>query len=286
MERSANITTGDYRALLESAVPTLSDFSIGFALPSAKDGSIDACLGGSGTLVTIDAVQGILTANHVIERLRKNRFVGLILPTRFEPKIHHLSLEMQHCSHVSFAFQGQEADWPDFGLLIPPPSVLSALKARKSFYNLSNRQERMLGKPPAVDHGFWVLSGLAAEWTNDLSPESGYSKVKQFRGLHGAGVAPKECHRGTFDYFIYEVLYNDLYEGPDDYGGFSGGGLWQLLVKPNGNKLQIADWLLSGVAWYESKKKNDAGQITREITCHGRRSLYQALIDKVRAGSS
>lgn len=55
------------RELLGSAVPTLSDYSIGFALPTATNGVLDATLGGSGTLVTIDEVQGILTANHVIQ---------------------------------------------------------------------------------------------------------------------------------------------------------------------------------------------------------------------------
>ena len=92
----------------------------------------------------------------------------------------------------------------------------------------------------------------------------------------------KRRDQTKFDYLINNVLYNDLYEGPENYRGFSGGGLWQLLVKPNGDKLEIADKLLSGVAFYESKKKSIDGQITREITCHGRTSLYQVLIDALR----
>jgi len=90
--------------------------------------------------------------------------------------------------------------------------------------------------------------------------------------------------QANFDYLFLEALYNELYEGPDDYGGFSGGSLWQLIVKPNGSSFRIAEILLSGVAFYQSEKKDDgSGQITRHVKCHGRRSLYKALIEKVRA---
>jgi hypothetical protein len=77
MERK--IDDAELRRLLEPEVARLNDFSIGLALPSEEKSAIDASLGGSGTLVTIDEVQGILTASHVIERLEKNTHVGLIL---------------------------------------------------------------------------------------------------------------------------------------------------------------------------------------------------------------
>jgi hypothetical protein len=281
MERE--VDRDEFRALLESAVPALSIYSIGFALPTVERGTISASLGGSGTLVTIDKVPGILTANHVIELLGKRQSVGLIVPSS---EIHNVSLNMEVCSCIAFACRGEVSDGPDLGLLIPPHDIVSTLEAKMSFYNLSTRQIRMLETPPPNDEGFWVLSGYAGEWTSDGGPEKGFSKVKLFKGLHGAGVVKREFNRGEFDYLIYGVLYNDLYEGPDTYGGFSGGGLWQLLVEDNGGKLQIAETLLSGVAFYQSEKIDNAAQVTREITCHGRRSIYQGLIDHVRAKRS
>jgi hypothetical protein len=282
MERK--IDDAELRRLLEPEVARLNDFSIGLVLPSEEKSAIDASLGGSGTLVTIDEVQGILTASHVIERLEKNTHVGLILT---EATLHHLSFKVQDCSHFGFACRGEPAKGPDIGLLIPPRDVLSTLSAKKSFYNLSMRRERMLHNPPPLEHGLWILSGLAGEWTGEDAPEHGFARVKRFKGLHLNVKVTKEYDQERFDYLACEVLYNDVYEGPDSYGGYSGGGLWQLLVTPDGDVLRVADRLLSGVAFYQSPKStNSAAQTVREITCQGRRSLYRDLIDRKRAGYS
>jgi hypothetical protein len=275
-----------FRTLIESEASALSDFSVGFALPTTKNGSIDASLGGSGTLVRIDEISGILTADHVVKSLRKNESVGLILPSSVEAKLHHVPLNMQYSADIGFPCQTKQSDGPDLALLIPPPDTLSTLKASKSFYNLSKRQMQVLEQPPAIDLGFWILSGFAGEWTYDGAPEKAASKVKLFRGMHREGPVTSEYVRGKFDYLIYQALYNELYEGPDRYGGYSGAGLWQLLIRPDGHKLQVANRLLSGVAFYEMEKKTAAGRTTRDIICHGRKSLYRALIDKVRATSS
>jgi hypothetical protein len=74
----------------------------------------------------------------------------------------------------------------------------------------------------------------------------------------------RECDEGNFDYLFFEALYNELYEGPDSYGGFSGGALWQLLVRPDGSTFEIADTLLSGVAFYQSGKQNDGVSRTKK----------------------
>jgi hypothetical protein len=141
----------------------------------------------------------------------------------------------------------------------------------------------VLEKQQPLDHGIWVLSGIPGEWTSDAAPERGFSRVKIFRGGHGAGTVTREYERGEFDYLVFEALYNKHYEGPQDFGGYSGGGLWQLLVKPDNGSLSVTQRFLSGVAFSQSDfKESEAGAI-REITCHGRRSLYDVLISHVRS---
>lgn len=85
----------------------------------------------------------------------------------------------------------------------------------------------MVEAPEPIEHGLWVLSGFAGERTGDRAPEQGFSKVKVFNGLHLEGKLAIERNEGNFDYLFFEALYNKLYEGPDSYGGFSGGPLWQ-----------------------------------------------------------
>ena len=276
------LDTAEFRVLLESATSTISDFSIGFVLPVDSPQGKDGILGGSGTLVTIGKLHGILTARHVVERLNRSSEVGLILPSRFSPAVHQLVFKIAECQCFTFNGRGDESEGPDLALLLPPEGTLSSLRAKKSFYNISKREARMRNNAPFLDRGFWILEGIAGEWTTDAPTEMNFSRVKVFRGVSGAVKITKSYEREDFDYLICEALYNEYYEGPEDFGGFSGGGLWQFLVEPQRCALQISEYILSGVAFYQSSKmKNDAGQKIREIMCHGRNSLYGALVSLV-----
>ncbi len=278
------VNEASFRALIASVVPTLSNYSVGFTLPVSRTDCVDAVSGGSGTLVAIDNVLGILTASHVINELRRYEDVGLILVSPVQTELHNVSFKTQLAHDYSFTCGQEPSHGPDLGLIIPPPNVLDTLKARMSFYNLSKRKVPMLERPQSVENGFWVLSGIVGERTSDAPPERGFSKVKVFRGIHGAGKVVNGYDRDSFDYLVFEALYNEFYEGPESYGGVSGGGLWQVLVRPDGSALEIAECLLSGVAFHQSaQNETPAGEVIREITCHGRRSLYQCLIEKVRA---
>ena len=99
-------------------MPALDDHAIGFVLPTVEREVLDANLGGSGTLVTVDGIHGILTARHVIELLDRSRNVGLVLagPTA---QLHNILVNMDHCQCVVLAPQGH------------PPVVASAAKAER-----------------------------------------------------------------------------------------------------------------------------------------------------------
>lgn len=119
--------------------------------------------------------------------------------------------------------------------------------------------------------------------TSEGDPERGFTRVKIFKGGFGEGKVTSEFEEGEFDYLTFEALYNELYEGPQRFGGFSGGGLWQLLGKDEGGKFRITQRLLTGVAFYESDLKREGNKVTRDITCHGRRSIYKILPDHLRS---
>lgn len=279
------IVTEAMRALLKAEEATLSDYATGFVLLEPTPAGVPrAQLGGSGTLITVDNFEGILTASHVLELLDESSYVGLILPSQLEPSAHNVLLDIKHCRRFDFPPDGRWSLRPDMAFIVPPYDTLSTLKSKKVFYNLSKRRADMLERPPAVDDGVWILSGYSEEWTSDLPPVHGFKRGIHFRGMHGKGVirAARMDKRGQFDYLSFGALYNDLYEGPDRYGGLSGGGLWQLLVRSEGERLVITDRVLSGVAFCQSRKgMRDEGEI-RHIACHGRRSLYRDLIDRVR----
>jgi hypothetical protein len=281
MEKKKEIDDATYRKLVKLALSTLSHYFVGFALPTTKDKQLDAHLGGSGTLVSIGNIQGILTAEHVINLLKEKQVVGLILPSHAERDLHRPIFNMEESAYFVLPDRGEPSKGPDLGLLIPPPQILETLRARKSFYNLSKRRDSALTRRSPLDHGVWVLSGIANEWVADGAPERGYSRVKVFRGGLGAGIVTKEHEIGRYDYLVFEALYNEFYEGPDSFEGFSGGSLWQILLEHDGATWKITNSLLSGVAFFQSTKKNSEEGTIREIICQGSRSIYRNLIDRV-----
>jgi hypothetical protein len=253
----------------EAAGQEIVDFSVGLVRVVKNCWQADADLGGSGTLVDLNGICGILTAWHVLDYLMDAN-IGLVLPTRFAPRRHDLTLESKDVHALKIAYGRNEADGPDLGVLVLPPPIVGSIKAWKTFYNLSRHCDSILPSPPMLDHGLWFLSGFAGDLTEELAPEGGYTKVKAFRGDCAVGWVEREFSSGEFDYLDYELRYGGKREPPASLGGYSGAGLWQVLLKGAPGTLEPEAILLSGVAFYQSERLGDR----RFIRCHGRRSLY------------
>lgn len=264
------------RELLEAAAAEISSYVVGFAKLAENHTSTDAEVAGSGTLVTIDGRDAILTAHHVIDHLPTTGEVGLIFPTPFSAQLQRPTIDMSFAQKVSIARGTSKSDGPDLALLLLPQPEAGTIRASKSFYNLSKRRDGTLSHPIRIDLGVWCLCGMVHEWTMDAAPERGYDTVKIFQGICGGGVVRTEYERNGFDYLEFEARYGPSYEGPQSFEGFSGGGLWQLLLsKSEGGEIMLRDKLFAGVAFYQSTLENGV----RIIKCHGRKSIYGAVID-------
>lgn len=274
---SRTITSSEFMPMLETVRGDLTDSTVGFVkfLPLQKP--TDMVLAGSGTLVSAGGVRAILTAEHVISNLPNSGPIGLIVPTRQGPMRHRTIIYMEHVRKIPIAKGRDDSKGPDIGLLIPALTYWDLLPSGKIFYNLSKRRERMLNDPPPTDKGAWALCGMVAEWTGELPKEKGYEHGKSFNGMCGPVVLANQRQEGGFDYFSVQVAYNESYEGPESFGGCSGGGLWHLLIKERSDgSLEIFDSLLAGVAFYQSAKENDR----KTIECHGRRSIYETVVNE------
>ncbi len=261
--------------LLDTVHGDLVDFTVGFVKFCPPQKPTEMVLGGSGTLVSAGGVRAILTAGHVISNLPNSGLVGLILPTRFGNQRHQTKIDMALVKKIIIAQGFDESEGPDIGLLVLPDADLARFSNRKNFFNLSKRREKMLKNPHPATRGAWVLCGMVAEWTSNLPEERGIKYGKGFRGLCGPVVLTRERQKGRFDYFSVQVANNDSYEGPDNFGGCSGGGLWQLIMREKEDgSLVIDESILVGVAFYQSGWENNLNN----IECHGRKSIYKAVI--------
>jgi len=265
--------------LAKAAFEDLTDYSVGFIV-GRSDQIGDLGLIGSGTLVSFDGFRAILTAHHVLTALPDTGLVGLLTPTRFGSRIHRLNVNMQYIKKVFIAKGLNDAQGPDLGLLILAPTDWSKFPSGKTFYNLAKRRDFVLNQLPGVNRGAWVLCGMVGERTRELDArdESRYGKGKSFLGIMINAIHAGQREADGYDFISVEVEYNDSYEGPESFGGCSGGGLWQLLIseKEDGS-LEIFHSLLAGVAFYQSGMNG----LRRTIECHGWKSLYKKVIDAI-----
>lgn len=267
------------RELLEAATHEIADYAVGFAKFIDDRTGADAHLAGSGTLVAIDETHGILTADHVLQHLPNTGEVGLILPTQFHAQLHRFTIRMEFADKIRVGRGPVDSDGPDLAVLVLPPSDVGTIQSSKSFYNLSGRQREVVSRCWAVDLGIWCLCGMVHEWTTDAAPERGYDRVKLFRGMYAGGKVIGEHTRTGFDYLDFGAKYGRGYEGPESFEGCSGGGLWQLVIgKSEAGEAVVTDKVLSGVAFYQSALEDGI----RVIRCHGPRSIYVSVVDKMR----
>jgi len=263
----------------ESISRHIANYTVGFVQPDGTSSSADVVLHGSGTLVEIDGVYGILTAHHVMEALlKRGEEIGLVLSPNL-PTLHSPKIRSDFLTPLKVARGQVDAEGPDLAVIVLPSVNLGSIKALKSFYNLGLRRDQILHNPPGNDIGIWFLCGFIDEFTVEAIPTKGYARVKGFHCRCGPvlGVSKAYCTDG-YDYFEFEVPHNEKNKFPQSYGGVSGGGVWQLIRPPEGS-LRAEELILSGVTFYESAVINNR----RSIKCHGRQSIYKSAVDAIRS---
>ena len=223
---------------------------------------------GSGTLVTIGDATAILTADHVLAKLRDP--IRALFPSRLDDSPGSTpgpARTLQHSEKRTVARGRNEARGPDLGLLVV---LKSEVPHAKEFYNLTKHADYVLSEPRPNDESGWVLVGAPAKWTTMDEPHSGFASVKEQRVLIGVTDIQREFERDGFDYI--DILSNSA-AGPKSFGGCSGGGLWQVrIAKTMSGEIDIKNPILSGVAFYQCKSP------PHNLRCHGRRSVYRKVI--------
>ena len=180
------ISNDDFRKLFEGDAPVVASYQIGFVLVTRTEDSEDALLAGSGTLVAIDERKGILTADHVIQNLLAHKGpVGLILVKHGQSQIHRPFFTPKAAQCVVFSKLPYSALGPDLAFVQLDHDTIDALSAKKSFYNLAMRRDRLIKDPPPVDLGAWIISGMPDEWTSNAENPAPFGKLKVFKGLIG-----------------------------------------------------------------------------------------------------
>ncbi len=221
---------------------------------------------GSGTLVRHRDTHGILTARHVAEQLHSGPEVGIVL----HKSAHRFSIEARHLDLILSATGATEQAGPDIAFVRLPDANLGTIKAVRSFVNLEHHKKKMESR--ARERGPWCIFGFPEEKAS--------MRTAPFCVFGQCGVAPApQCYviEGAFDYYWVPAVYSSTNALPESYGGVSGGGLWQTEVLEERGEFRIIDYLLRGVAFYQTARDGDSCF----IKCHGDASIYSWLVSEI-----
>jgi hypothetical protein len=255
----------------------ISYFTIGFATLSVKGNVEDARCAGSGTLVTVGSLYGILTAAHVLDNLPKKGQVGLVThaddPSRFQKQV----IAMEHTDSVVMRGTTFDQKGPDLGFLRLPQESVGWITAKNSFYNLNkHRADVLAGNEPTQSH-VDAVTGMIHELTTEEPP--GRPKVRRisftaiFCGAHLAALR----YLTNYELHYFELTNDPGFALPQSFGGTSGGSTWRFYVAEKDDEITVVDRRLVGVPFFQSLTYNGK----REITCHGPKGIYGSFIDAI-----
>jgi hypothetical protein len=257
----------------------ICDFEISLAKLSMQDGVEDAVCAGSGTLVAIGSVHGVLTAAHVLNELPNTGSVAVVLHRENSLQYQRQTIDMQRADKLVIyeRERGYGPSGPDLGFLRLPLQDVGWLKATNIFYNLSTRRNEVLaGKTPGP---FFMddISGMIHELTKELPPDRPLVRMKRFQAIFCGGKSRKATVKTGYDLFDFEVLPSPGFALPASFEGASGGAIWRLYCEVNEDEPIVVGKRLHGVPFHQTHTE-DGKTI---IAYHGPKDIYGLLIDKV-----
>jgi hypothetical protein len=265
-----NLPAGfDYRPTLDKAQRLASNYAIIFV--------INGKVFGSGMLITLKGVHGILTAHHVaiLPYGKEEGAFSLCICNAIHRVPVRTTAQLQHIVLGDSKKNRFEHTGPDLSfLMITDPELLSTLKARKSFYPLIKRADIAKYPEYQLRKLLWTISGSPKEFSQEHGMYKG-EKLTKASDFHVSADFRSLKQKKGFDYFRFEVD-SGINGCPKGYGGVSGGGIWLLTSKTMTNGQISYGPMLQGVVFYESRPYQN--ETKRILIGHGPDSIYNCLI--------
>ncbi len=254
----------------------MAAYTIGFAKLEVHERVEDAIGAGSGTLVRVGKVHGILTAAHVLVHLPDSGAVGIVEYRGQTIHYRKRTIEMANTTKIVLRGDAFGPDGPDLGFLRLAPDTVGWFEAIGSFYNLLKHRSDTSGAAPSPDSTDAVV-GMIDERTKDLPAERPHERRKGFEALFSNGTVSNDRIVGGYDLCDFAPTDYPDFTLPGDYGGTSGGAVWRIYLKVDGEKPDIAGVRLWGMPYYQTKKEG-GGHV---LTCHGMGGIYGSLLDAI-----
>jgi len=267
--------------------------------------ALDGEYAGSGVLVEIDGVSGIVTAEHVIfnRGMPFAKAQGLYTIPRFysadrvNDRTTHFSGTNVRIDLLSWYpeaphrknYKVRDAQWgPDLAFIRLPTARRTAFETtlravRINFNSLARDPEMRMRKALDENQTLLAIVGAPGETIKDVSVSQVHkSFIMECRIFLAAGYDYQVKENG-YDYFDVPVDRESGLLLPKSFGGLSGGAVWRFrnLFGQNQSvhELQPDDYVLAGIAFWQDPENPEP----QFIRAHGPRSLYEKFLPKLRA---
>jgi len=258
------------RDLFAEVVQDIATYSVGFVVPQMGISPNEPLLLGSGTFISYNGKRVIITARHVVDsrKFPTSGRIGLML----SGSVREISIDVGSYSIIRIERGNVEKEGPDLAMLVLAPAIASTLAARQSFFPLDLFQGKEEGRfDPVIGGELWVAQGYVDKYTIKGESHGSEYPIVRYYNFSGFGCPTQRNIRGSFDYLSFPTESHDEYCIPDSFGGMSGGALWRIPLKKEGDKLTYTTPVFSGVIFYEESTSPGVGN----LICHGWESVYR-----------
>ena len=264
-------------AIFEAAQRRMWDCTVGFVRVEKTRNVERAILLGSGVLVRAGERRAILTADHVRNILSTTGRIGLVLSQSEETT----NIDAGALAPNKLGRGTNDTEGPDLAVLHVAPLLAGALSSKKTFYNLSNRQDLLLGNAPDPHAGIWAANGFVEELTIPEASSTPEKTVTAFCQFAAFGGVENYQEREGHDY--YDFPFEEAGDIPRNFGGVSGSGLWQFVLRYNASEeIEISDALLRGLIFYQEPFVGKRSALRG----HAHKSIYLNVLSAVANGAT
>ena len=253
---------------------------------------------GSGVLVEVDGVSGILTAEHVVFSKEFQQAKGLWTIPHFysetdlnEPTTHFSStnvrMDLLRCYPETSQRKMDDAVWgPDLAFIRLPKDTAfeQTLRAvRINFYALARDPDARMRRALDENYSHLAIAGAPVEMSKDVSPTPTDKRgIIEFPVFLAPTFEYQRKDNGH-DFFDVPVDRELGVRIPNFFNGVSGGAVWRLVnlfeQDPPMHKLKSSDYVLAGIAFWQGFENFRPNFIRG----HGPRSLYEKFLPELRA---
>ncbi len=250
----------------------LAQFSMGFLelLPSEH-----VALRGSGTLVRLGSISGILTAAHVWHEVRKHPRIGIYLYPVRKQEFHAITEHTSLLSAIEFTGDFDDGLGPDLAFIRLSAQKAAEIETHSVFLNLTKNEERSQVVPPSGTTYVDAIAGGVEEMGQQVSTQGDRKAVIQGALLNMGRAAEIVDGREAFDRLEFTAKPDEDFVLPSSYGGMSGGGCFRIFFQESDKSIMHK---LLGVAFFQTLLDGKADK----IICHGPRSIQEKLLPALR----